>query len=76
MSERRSLSFDENEKDLLDYYDNNGKSKIGKLALRFYKENKDKIFINELKDLIGLLKPTDNKPIYQQKQEKINKLIR
>lgn len=42
MSARRSLSFTEDENDLLKYFDDNGKSDIAKIALKFYIENKDK----------------------------------
>lgn len=42
MSARRSLSFTEDENDLLSYFDDNGKSDIAKIALKFYIENKDK----------------------------------
>lgn len=57
MSHRRPLSFKEREKDLLDFFDNNGGSEIVKVALKFYIDNKDKIIsdklLNELKSLIG-----------------------
>ncbi len=57
MSYRRSISFSENEKDLRDYFDNNGKSDIVKAAMRFYRDNKDKVLtdsvLNELMKMIG-----------------------
>ncbi len=46
MSFRRSISFNDNESDLLEYFESHGKSKIVKLALKFYIENKDNV-INE-----------------------------
>jgi hypothetical protein len=63
MSYRRSISFDEDEKYLLEYFENNGKSKIVKIALKFYIENKDNVInegtINILK-LLGMSKPIQN----------------
>jgi hypothetical protein len=52
---RRSISFNKNEKDLLDYFDSNGKSDIVKEALKFFIKNKDKIIINNLKEIIPLI---------------------
>ena len=46
MSKKRSISFSENELDLMDYFDKNGKSNIAKTALRFHRDNKDNV-INE-----------------------------
>lgn len=52
MSYRRSLSFSEDEKDLLNFFDNNGKSDIVKVALKFYIDNKDNInHINNIEDI-------------------------
>jgi hypothetical protein len=69
----RSLSFKENEKDLTDYFDNNGKSDIVKEAMKFYIKNKDKIIINGLGELIPLI--GNNQPT-KQVSNSINKLIR
>jgi hypothetical protein len=67
MSERRSISFNDNESDLLEYFENNGKSKIVKLALQFYIDNKDNV-INEctlnLLKILNLSKPVQN-PVNQ-----------
>jgi len=68
MSYRRALSFSENEKELVDYFDTNGKSEIGKQALRFYKDNKDKIVVGSLKEFAEMVKVQDNnvcKPMTQ-----------
>jgi hypothetical protein len=53
MSKRYSISFSKGEQDLLDFFEKNGKSKIAKVALKFYIDNKDKV-INEA--TINLLK--------------------
>lgn len=55
MSFRRSLSFAEDEKEILDYFDNNGKSDVAKLAMIFYRDNKDKLMIDDIKQVIELL---------------------
>jgi hypothetical protein len=60
MSARRSISFNEDEKDLLDYFENNGKSKIVKTALQFYMDNKDNV-INEA--TLNILKILNSKQI-------------
>lgn len=68
MSYRRALSFGENEKDLVEYFDTNGKSDIGKLALKFYKENKDKIIVGSLKEFADMLKNTHDNNIIKPQQ--------
>jgi hypothetical protein len=74
MSVRKSISFADDEIELLDYFETNGQSKIAKTALQFYKENKDKIFINSIGELVGLL---GKQPNTQQNYNKpVNKLIR
>jgi dephospho-CoA kinase len=55
MSQRRSLSFAENEKELLDYFDENGKSDIAKMAMNFYKNNKDKLILENITDILRLI---------------------
>lgn len=61
MSFRRSLSFKETEEELVKYYDENGQSEIAKAAMRFYKEHKNKIFIDNIKDIIHLItQPTQS----------------
>lgn len=45
MSNRRSLSFDSDEDDLLKEFDFNGKSKFAKEAMKFFIRFRDKIFI-------------------------------
>jgi hypothetical protein len=60
MSARRSISFNDDEKELLDYFENNGKSKIVKTALQFYMNNKDNV-INEA--TLNILKILNSKQI-------------
>ncbi len=63
MSERRSISFNKNEHDLLKFYDENGKSDIVKIALKFYIENKDNVINEATLNIIKLLggsRPTQN----------------
>lgn len=55
MSIRRSISFKETEDELLNFYDENGKSDIAKDAMKFYIKNKDKLIINNLSDLVPLI---------------------
>lgn len=86
MSYRRALSFTENEKDLLDYFDQNGKSDIAKIALKYYMDNKDKVISDEMKveilKLIGQLqtKPPQSSNGFPTKtheiQDKLQKLIK
>jgi hypothetical protein len=73
MSYRRPLSFTRNEKDLLEAFDNNGKARFAKMAMRFYLDNKDKVvsdkIINDLKSILeqstGIKKEVN--PIVNQK---------
>jgi hypothetical protein len=56
MSVRRSLSFADDEKELLKYFDENGKSDIAKEAMRYYKDNKEKPISDEMKlEIIKIL---------------------
>jgi hypothetical protein len=63
MSERRSISFNKNESELLKFYDTNGKSDIVKVALKFYIENKENVIneatLNILK-ILNFTKPIQN----------------
>lgn len=45
MSNRRSLSFDSDESELLQEFDNNGKSRFAKEAMKFFIKFRDKVFI-------------------------------
>jgi len=73
MSERRSISFDEEERELLNYFDSNGRSKIAKTAMSFYKEHKGKIFIDSIKDIIQILNVSQKPQINDQKIQKLIK---
>lgn len=53
MSFRRSISFADDEEELVNYFDNNGKSDIAKQAMKFYKENKDRVLTDSI---IGIIK--------------------
>lgn len=55
MSFRRSLSFADDEEELLNYFDNNGKSDIAKEALKFYRENKDRVLTDSIINIIKAL---------------------
>jgi hypothetical protein len=57
MSYRRSLSFSEQEQELLKYFDTNGKSDIAKEALYFYQKYKDKVIPEGFIELLKLIKP-------------------
>jgi hypothetical protein len=45
MSWRRSLSFSEDERELVNHFDNNGKSDFAKEAMKFFLKFKDKLYI-------------------------------
>lgn len=45
MSDRRSISFDSDESEILKEFDNNGKSRFAKEAMRFFIKFRDKVFI-------------------------------
>jgi hypothetical protein len=63
MSYRRTVSFAKNEKDLLEYFDSNGKSDIVKDAIKFYKENKEKPLTDAMKlEILKLIEKIDVKP--------------
>lgn len=53
MSDKRTISFGKNEGELLQYFDDNGKSDIAKTAMQFYKENKDRVLTDAI---VGILK--------------------
>ena len=55
MSIRRSISFEEGESELLEYFDDNGKSKIAKEAMKFYKDNKDRVLTDSIINVLKLL---------------------
>lgn len=71
MSWRRSLSFAENEKDLLEDYDRNGGSKYAKYCMRFVKKFENKFFI--IPD--GLNITHMSKPVKNEVKSKMIKLI-
>lgn len=81
MSCRRSISFAENEIDLVKYFDDNGKSDIVKLAMRFYIKHKDNILSDAMK--VEILKLVGSVAIIPQAKSttpelksKFNKLIK
>jgi hypothetical protein len=78
MSYRRGLSFADDEKELVDYFDNNGKSDIAKEAMRFYKENKDNVLTEAAIKLLKMIGIGNQSPDNIQKPNltKINKLIK
>lgn len=79
MSVRRSLSFAEDEKDLVDYFDTNGKSDIAKEAMKFYKENKDNVLTDamiKLLKMIGIGTHENHSQLQKTNINKINKLIK
>ena len=82
MSYRRHISFTDSEKDLVDFYDQNGKAKVAKKALEFYIENKDKLIIGSLSDVLQLVsntsisKQTPPEPYSYISQNKLQKLIK
>lgn len=82
MSYRRAISFSENEKDLLKYFDNSGKSDIVKVALKYYRDNKDKIISDEMKiEILKLVNQLQQSTIQlpkktQEIQNKLQKLIK
>jgi hypothetical protein len=76
MSYRRSLSFSEQEQELLKYFDNNGKSDIAKLALEFYRRNKDKVIPDGFIEMLRLLKSTETPKNTNEFQSKLSKLIK
>jgi hypothetical protein len=73
MSVRKSISFADDEDDLLQYFIDNGQSKIAKTALQFYKDNKDKIIPEYLVNLLTNI-GSIQKPITQDIQNKMIKL--
>jgi hypothetical protein len=79
MSYRRSLSFSEQEQELLSYFDTHGKSDIVKTALDFYKRNKDKVIPDGFIEMLKLLKsetPITNTRNTTDIQSKLNKLVK
>jgi hypothetical protein len=79
MSYRRSISFADDEKELLEYFDENGKSDIAKEAMIFYRDNKDRVIspgvISLLKEIgIGATQQTSERTQRPSIQEKINKV--
>lgn len=55
MSDKRTISFGKSEEELLQYFDTNGKSDIAKTAMKFYKENKDKVLTEAMVNLLKIL---------------------
>ncbi|HHX70867.1 MAG TPA: hypothetical protein GX708_22800 [Gallicola sp.] len=60
MSQRRSISFGENELDLLEFFDTNGKSYIAKQALRFYRDNKENVLTEGMVKLLKAMNTNDS----------------
>lgn len=76
MSYRRSLSFSDNEKDLLDYFDNNGKSDIAKEAMKFYKEHKDNVITEGMIKLLKIIGINNSNNIIPKNNDIQNKLMK
>ena len=79
MSYRRSLSFSEQEQELLTYFDSNGKSDIAKVALDFYQKYKDKVIPDGFMEMLKLLKSETSMTNTQNKidiQSKFAKLVK
>lgn len=74
MSERRSISFNDNEKDLLDYFEHNGKSKIVKIALQFYIDNKNNVLNDATINILKLLNISKLNQYTMQTSNNISKL--
>jgi len=77
MSYRRSLSFAEDEEELLKYFDSNGKSDIAKEAMKFHKEYKNRVITDTMIDLIkiiGFNKPNQEVIKNNISQDKLSKL--
>lgn len=75
MSYRRSLSFAEDEQELLEYFDTHGKSDIAKTALEFYRKYQDKVIPEGFIEMLKLLKTESNRTI-PDAQSKLSKLIK
>jgi hypothetical protein len=61
MSWRRSLSFAEDELELVNHFDNNGKSDFAKEAMKFFLRFKDKLYlIPDGLSINQIHKPTKN----------------
>lgn len=71
MSNRRSLSFDSDEDELLKEFDTNGKSKFAKEAIKFFIRFRDKLFI--VPDGLSI---NQHKSFINQEQKSIKKLIK
>jgi hypothetical protein len=74
MSYRRSLSFAEYEEDLVNHYDNNGKSDFAKEAMKFYLRYKDRITI--LPEDISFIKRQELQPNNNMLENKMKKLFK
>lgn len=71
MSWRRSLSFAEDEKDLVNHFDSNGKSDFAKEAMKFFLRFKDKLYIIPDEFSIGKV----NRIVKDETKNKMIKLI-
>jgi hypothetical protein len=76
MSYRRSLSFSEQEKELLQYFDTNGKSDIAKIALEFYRKYKDKVIPDGFIEMLRLIKTSETPKNTQDFKSNLQKLIK
>jgi hypothetical protein len=71
LSWRRSLSFAEDELELVNHFDSNGKSDFAKEAMKFFLKFKDKLYIIPDGLSIGKI----NRPIKDDTKNKMIKLI-
>jgi hypothetical protein len=71
LSWRRSLSFSEDEKELVNHFDSNGKSDFAKEAMKFFLRFKDKLYI--IPDGFSISKV--NRPVKDDTKNKMIKLI-
>jgi hypothetical protein len=74
LSWRRSLSFAEDELELVNHFDNNGKSDFAKEAMKFFLRFKDKLYIiPDGLSISGISKV--NRPVKDETKNKMIKLI-
>jgi len=71
MSWRRSLSFAEDEEELVGHFDNNGKSDFAKEAMKFFLRFRDKLYVIPDGLSIGHI----SKPVKSEVKNKMIKLI-
>jgi hypothetical protein len=71
MSFRRSLSFAEDEEDLVNHFDSNGKSDFAKEAMKFFLRFRDKLYV--IPDGFGI--GNVSRPVKNEVKNKMIKLI-